>query len=57
MHNVNKAKKDAVAATEPSATNLWNVVPKVDVSAANATFQITDTMYQLLLYQLKKIIK
>ena len=40
---LSKAKKDAVAATEPSATNFWNVVLKVDVSAANATFPITDT--------------
>ena len=38
-----KAKTDAVAATEVSAENVSNVVPRMDVSATNATFLKTDT--------------
>ena len=38
-----KAKRDAVAATKLSVVNVSNAVAEVDVSAANATFKITDT--------------
>ena len=38
-----KAKRDAVAATKLSVVNVSNAVAGVDVSAANATFKITDT--------------
>ena len=40
---LSKAKIDAVAATELSATNVSNRVFGVNVSARNATFKITDT--------------
>ena len=40
---LSKAKIDAVAATELSATNVSNRVFGVNFSARNATFKITDT--------------
>ena len=37
------ARRDAIAATELSATKVLNAEPAVNVSATNATFKITDT--------------
>ena len=37
------ARRDAIAATKLSTANVSNQKPAVNVSATNATFQITDT--------------
>ena len=39
---LNNSRRDAIAATELSAENVSNIKPAVNVSATNATFQITD---------------
>ena len=40
---LSKAKRDTVAATRVSATNVSDVLSEVDVSATNGTFKIKDT--------------
>ena len=40
---LSNAKRDVIAATELSATNVSNIKPAVNVSATNETFKITDT--------------
>ena len=39
---LNNSRRYAIAATELSAENVSNIKPAVNVSATNATFQITD---------------
>ena len=40
---LSNARKDAIAATEWSAANVYHIKPVVNVSPTNATFKISDT--------------